>query len=113
MEDFSAVPGGVSGLLGGAVAVGFWALLRLRNLLSKDKTDRSADAAYRALIAAQQAQIDRSAQRIAHEVARNSQLEKALSNAIEQITGLRNQVSELSDEVASLRRQIAVYGGRE
>ena len=98
--DDPNIHGGLGGLIGIASAAMVGAILWLRKFLSKDATDRSADAAYRALIEdlRQQVELER---------ARAKELSDSRDAAIQQISGLRQQVSDLSDQVATLQRQLA------
>lgn len=118
MDDFSSIPGGVSGLLGIAAASVVWAALKLRNLFSKDAVDRSADAAYKALIEDQAAQLvverrrnqelrESSDAMLEAERKRTEAMRVSLDSAVGQISSLRKQVADLSEQVDKLQRQIA------
>lgn len=118
MDDFSSIPGGVSGLLGIAAASVVWAALKLRNLFSKDAVDRSADAAYKALIEDQAAQLvverrrnqelrESSDAMLEAERKRTEAMRVSLDAAVGQISSLRKQVADLSEQVDKLQRQIA------
>lgn len=100
MDDPLNIPGGLGGLIGVAGAAIVASVLWLRRFFSKDSVDRSADAAYRSLIDDLRAQITL-------ERTRNQELRESRDAAIAQIDGLRQQVSDLSDQVAKLQRQIA------
>ena len=99
MIDDPNIPGGIGGLFAGAGAAIVGAILWLRRFLSKDGVERAADSAYKTLIDGQAAQI-------AEERKRNQSLRASLDEAITQISALRQQVSDLSNQVAKLQREI-------
>lgn len=108
MDDPLNIPGGIGGALGiaSAALAGGW--LWLQRYLSSSKLERSADAAYRALIDSQQAQIERRDARIDQEVAKNAKLAQALDDAISKMDGMQRQIAALTAQVASLQRQLEI-----
>lgn len=103
MDDPNNIPGGIGSMLAvtGTTIIG--AVLWLRRHLSRESVDRSADTAYRELIENLRRQIEL-------ERERNRELLVSRDAAVAQIDALRRQVSELSDKVSKLTREIEAMG---
>lgn len=100
MDDPNMIPGGAAGWLGAAGAAIIGGVLWLRNFLSKSATDRAADTA-------QTAVIEMLNKQLATEQARSESYRKSLDDAIEQISGLRRQVADLTDQVSRLQSALS------
>lgn len=118
MDDPNNIPGGYGSLLTAAGGVILTAAFWIRQLWSKTGVNLSADKGWKALIEDQGAQIERGHKRY-HELqvayddlvevgrARAHEARESLNAAIDQIDGLRRQVSALSGQVDVLQKEIA------
>lgn len=99
--DPNMIPGG-AGWIGAAGAAIIGGVLWLRNFLSKSATDRAADTA-------QTAVIEMLNKQLATEQGRSESYRKSLDDAIEQISGLRRQVADLTDQVTKLQAELRKF----
>lgn len=98
------LPNGAGGLIAGAAAAIIGGTLWLRNFLSKSATDRAADTAQTTVIQMLNNQL-------VVEQQRAESFRKSLDEATLQISQLRREVSDLTDQIARLQAQITMFQG--